>query len=92
MEKVVLVSKVLKNCLFMMFKKQKLELVLSLTNIRSPSMLMAFELHYITKMPLRQVVKFTGVSNSNFCKANRKYLETLTLVDRIINLKGSSNA
>ncbi len=72
-------------------EQQKLELVLSLTNIRSPAMLLAFQAYYINKMPLRQVVKFTGVSNSNFCKANKKYLETLAIVDQIIDLKGSSH-
>lgn len=68
----------------------KLKLVLSLTNIRSPSMLMAFELYYITKMPLRQIVKFTKISNSNFCKAKVKYLETLIVVDQILKIEGSN--
>jgi transposase-like protein len=71
----------------MKFTLDKLQLVLSLTSIRSPAMLQAFELYYLSNMPLPHIVKFVGVSNSNFCKANKKFIDVATVVERILNLE-----
>lgn len=70
--------------------EKKLKILLSLTSIRSPQMIEAFELVYVNGWPLPHAIKMAKVTNSNFCKARKKFEEVEEKVNQLIILDRES--